>query len=49
MGNDVCNKTGEDLGDLKDITIDMQSGRVACAALTFGGLIGLTSLKRNTV
>lgn len=41
LGNDVCNKDGEDLGDIKELMIDMSSGNVAYAVLSFGGLLGL--------
>ena len=41
MGNDVYNKDGESLGDIKEFMIDMASGKVAYAVLSFGGLMGL--------
>ncbi len=41
MGNDVYNKDGEDLGDIKELMIDMASGKVAYAVLSFGGLLGM--------
>ncbi|WP_315650050.1 PRC-barrel domain-containing protein [Roseateles aquae] len=41
MGNDVYNKSGEDLGDIKELMIDMASGKVAYAVLSFGGLLGM--------
>lgn len=41
MGNDVYNKDGEDLGDIKEFMIDMSSGRIAYAVLSFGGMLGL--------
>ena len=41
MGNDVYNKDGEDLGDIKEFMIDMASGRIAYAVLSFGGILGL--------
>lgn len=41
MGNDVYNKDGEDLGDIKEFMIDMATGRIAYAVLSFGGLLGL--------
>ena len=41
MGNDVYNKDGEDLGDIKEFMIDMASGRIAYAVLSFGGLLGM--------
>ena len=41
MGNDVYNSDGEDLGDIKEFMIDMASGRIAYAVLSFGGLLGM--------
>ena len=41
MGNDVYNKDGEDLGDIKEFMIEMSSGRIAYAVLSFGGLLGM--------
>jgi sporulation protein YlmC with PRC-barrel domain len=41
MGEDVYNRQEEDLGDIKEIMIDMQSGRIAYAVLSFGGLLGM--------
>ena len=40
-GNDVKNTTGESLGDIKDMMIDIDQGRVAYAVLSFGGVLGL--------
>lgn len=41
MGNDVYNSQGEDLGDVKEFMIDMASGKVSYAVLSFGGLMGM--------
>lgn len=41
LGNDVYNLADEDLGDIKEIMLDMQSGRVAYAVLSFGGFLGM--------
>ena len=40
LGNDVYNGDGEDLGDIKEFMIDMASGRVSYAVLSFGGMLG---------
>lgn len=40
-GNDVFNKQDEDLGDVKEIMLDVPSGRVAYAVLSFGGFLGM--------
>lgn len=41
IGNDVRNAAGEDLGSIEEIMIDVHSGRVAYAVLSFGGFLGL--------
>jgi len=41
VGNDVSNHKGENLGDIKEIMLDMRSGRVAYAVLSFGGFLGM--------
>ena len=41
LGNDVYNKDGEDLGDIKEFMLDMASGKIAYAVLSFGGLLGM--------
>lgn len=40
-GDDVVNAQGEDLGKIKDIMIDVPSGRVAYAVLSSGGFLGM--------
>lgn len=40
-GDDVVNAQGEDLGEIKDIMIDVRSGRVAYAVLSSGGFLGI--------
>jgi len=41
LGNDVYNDKDEDLGDIKEIMLDMRSGRVSYAVLSYGGFLGL--------
>ena len=41
VGNDVYNTAAEDLGDIKEIMLDMRSGRVSYAVLAFGGFLGM--------
>jgi len=41
LGNDVYNKDNQDLGDIKEFMIDMDSGKIAYAVLSFGGLLGM--------
>jgi sporulation protein YlmC with PRC-barrel domain len=40
-GEDVYNHNDEDLGDIEEIILDMNSGKVAYAVLSFGGLMGV--------
>jgi hypothetical protein len=41
VGNDVYNEKGEDLGEIKEIMLDMQGGRVGYAVLSFGSFLGM--------
>lgn len=41
LGNDVYNDKGESLGEIREFMIDMASGRIAYAVLSFGGLLGM--------
>jgi sporulation protein YlmC with PRC-barrel domain len=41
IGEDVYNHKDEDLGDIEEIMLDMNSGKVAYAVLSFGGLLGV--------
>jgi sporulation protein YlmC with PRC-barrel domain len=41
IGDKVVNGQGEDLGDIKEIMLDMRTGHVAYAVLSFGGFLGL--------
>ena len=40
-GDNVKNSAGEDLGEVKEIMIDIPSGQVAYAVLSFGGVLGM--------
>lgn len=40
-GDTVVNRQNEDLGKIKDIMIDVPSGRVAYAVLSSGGFLGI--------
>lgn len=40
-GDSVRNPAGEDLGKIEEIMIDVPSGRVAYAVLSFGGFLGM--------
>jgi sporulation protein YlmC with PRC-barrel domain len=39
MAINLHNRRGEDLGDIKEIMLDMHSGKVASAVLSFGGFL----------
>ena len=39
--NDVYNRQDQDLGDIKEIMLDMATGRVAYAVLSYGGFLGM--------
>ena len=41
LGNDVYNADDEDLGDIKEFMLDMATGKVAYAVLSFGGVVGM--------
>lgn len=41
VGNDVYNHKDEDLGDIKEIMLDMRSGKVGYAVLSLGGFLGM--------
>jgi hypothetical protein len=41
IGDPVKNRMREDLGKIEDLMIDLSSGRVAYAVLSFGGFLGM--------
>jgi len=40
-GDSVVNAAGEDLGSINEIMIDVPTGRIAYAVLSFGGFLGM--------
>lgn len=40
-GDRVLNVAGEDLGRIEDFMLDMETGRIAYAVLSFGGVLGI--------
>jgi uncharacterized protein YrrD len=40
-GNSVRNSAGEDLGAIEHIMLDVPTGRIAYAVLSFGGFLGM--------
>ena len=41
IGNAVVNHQGEDLGEIKEIMLDMFTGKVSYAGSSFGGFLGM--------
>jgi sporulation protein YlmC with PRC-barrel domain len=41
IGDSVNNPQGENLGTIKDIMLDLDTGRVAYAVLSYGGFLGM--------
>lgn len=41
IGEDVFSLEGESLGDIKEIMLDMRTGKVAYAVMSFGGFLGM--------
>jgi len=41
IGDRVVNRKGEDLGNIEDLMIDPEQGRVGYAVLSFGGFLGM--------
>jgi sporulation protein YlmC with PRC-barrel domain len=39
-GDNINNPQGENLGTLKDIMLDVETGRISYAVLSFGGFLG---------
>jgi len=40
-GTEVYNASGDHLGEVEDVIIDKQSGKVAYAVMSFGGFLGI--------
>ena len=41
IGDKVVNTAGEELGEMKELMIDLDMGRIAYAVLSFGGILGM--------
>ena len=41
IGNKIVSREGEQLGNIKDLTIDLDDAQIAYAVLSFGGFLGL--------
>ena len=40
IGNDIKNSQGENLGNVQDLMLDMQGGKVAYVVVSYGGVLG---------
>ena len=41
IGDKVLNRSGEELGSIKELMIDLDEGNVAYAVLSYGGVMGV--------
>ncbi len=41
VGNKVCNKSHENVGDIKDLMLDTTTGNIEYAVLSFGSFLGM--------
>lgn len=41
IGDRIRNEAGADLGELKEVMLDLNNGQIAYAVLSFGGFLGL--------
>lgn len=41
IGNEVCNLQNEDIGDIKEIMLDVATGNIEYAVLSFGSFLGM--------
>jgi len=41
IGNGIKNLEGEDLGKLEELMMDLNTGRIAYAVISFGGVLGI--------
>jgi sporulation protein YlmC with PRC-barrel domain len=41
IGDDVCNRKDENLGNIKEFMLDVRSGNVRYAVLSSGGFLGM--------
>jgi sporulation protein YlmC with PRC-barrel domain len=41
IGNDVCNPENEDIGNIKEIMLDVATGNIEYAVLSFGSFLGM--------
>jgi len=41
IGEDVVNAQNDNLGDIKEIMLDMKTGKIAYAVLSYGGVFGI--------
>jgi len=41
LGDSIVNRSGESLGKIEELMLDLEKGRVAYAVLSFGGFLGM--------
>jgi sporulation protein YlmC with PRC-barrel domain len=41
IGNEVYNRAAEELGDIKELMLNMRTGQVSYAVLSYGGFLGV--------
>lgn len=41
IGTDVCNRSGENIGEVKDVVLDKLSNNIMFAIVGFGGFLGI--------
>jgi sporulation protein YlmC with PRC-barrel domain len=41
IGDNILNPSGESLGKIKDIMIDISEAKIACVVIEFGGFLGI--------
>lgn len=41
IGDAVCSRSGDNVGEIKEIMLDMRSGRISYAVMAFGGFLGM--------
>ena len=49
IGDNIYNHKDEELGDIKEIMLDVNNGRIAYAVLSVGGFLGIIANKLFTV
>jgi sporulation protein YlmC with PRC-barrel domain len=48
-GDSVVDRNGDSVGEIKEIMVDVPTGRVAYAVLSFGGFLGMFAVPRSAL